>query len=257
MCFPERESDKYTSEVFVVLSDLNDVEKVLKMNGKKVDSSVIKMFRSCQEQLEYRCASPDSALSISPDFEAQPDIPNNNNTEKRLSPETESGNMNAEWIRVSAPEIFPSKEPKTVDAVNKDNLIKPLSLKVLNNSTLSKKSIIPSENPPTLSTTPILSEFKENFYNGSGYNAAPYVLQSNGFPWSMSKEEILQFFAGVRILNETNGIHFIIDNRLNKCNKLYIQLATENDYRKAQCYNNRKLNGLNIEGNCIKPDRYF
>lgn len=99
--------------MFVVLSDLNDVDKVLKMNGKKIDSNVIKMFRSCHEQLEYRCASPDSALSNSPDFEIQPDNPNNS-TEKRLTQDTESGNMNAEWIRVSAPE-----DPKPVDADTK------------------------------------------------------------------------------------------------------------------------------------------
>lgn len=114
ICFPERETGKYTAEAFVVLSDLNDVDKVLKMNGKKIDSNVIKMFRSCHEQLEYRCASPDSALSNSPDFNVQPDNPNTN-TEKRLPQETETGNMNVEWIRVSAPEILQSKEPKPVD----------------------------------------------------------------------------------------------------------------------------------------------
>lgn len=143
--------------------------------------------------------------------------------------------------------------------MDKDNLIKPMPLQVTNNIALSKNAIIPIEKPAIHSTTPVLSEFKENsfdIYNGLGYNAAPYVLQSNGFPWSMSKRDILQFFVGVKILNGTNGIHFIIDNRLNKCNKLYIQLATENDYRKAQCYNNRKLNGLNIEGNCINAVRF-
>lgn len=115
ICFPERETGKNTIEVYIMLSDLNDVDKILKINGKKIDNNIIKIFRSCQEQLEYRCASPDSALSISPDFDSQPDI-SNNNTEKRLSQESETGNMNAEWIRVSAPEIFPSKEGRPVDA---------------------------------------------------------------------------------------------------------------------------------------------
>lgn len=151
------------------------------------------------------------------------------------------------------------KSEQQVSSVKKENLIKPLPLKLTNNSASSKIGIIPPEKPATLSTTPVLTEFKENsinIYNGFGYNDVSYVLQSNGFPWSMTKQEILQFFVGVKILNGTNGIHFIIDNRLNKCNKLYIQLATENDYRKAQCYNNRKLNGLNIEGNCINAVRY-
>lgn len=119
ICFPECETGKNTVEVFVVLSDLNDVEKVLKMNGKKIDSNVIKMFRSCHEQLEYRCASLDSALdSNSSDFDVQPHN-SNINTEKRLSQEAETGNMNTEWIRVSAPEIFPSKELRPLDADTK------------------------------------------------------------------------------------------------------------------------------------------
>lgn len=147
--------------------------------------------------------------------------------------------------------------------IKDNNLINSQPLRVTNNNSASSKNAIsPLEKPVTLSMTPVSSEFKENsfnIYNNNGlqYNAVSYVLQSNGFPWSMTKQEILQFFVGVKILNGTNGIHFIIDNRLNKCNKLYIQLATENDYRKAQCYNNRKLNGLNIEGNCINAIRYL
>lgn len=100
-----------TAEVFVVLSDVNDVEKVLKTCGKRIDSNIIKMFRSCREQVECRCSSPDSALSKSPEFDNRSD----SSTEKRSSQEIETSNMNAEWIRV-APEIFPSKETKPLDA---------------------------------------------------------------------------------------------------------------------------------------------
>lgn len=134
-----------------------------------------------------------------------------------------------------------------------DNLIKPLPLEFTKNRVSSRSVIPPPEQTATLLAAPVVSEFREdslNIYYGSGYDTI-FVLQSNGFPWSMTKQEIMQFFVGVNILNGTKGIHFIIDNRINKCNKLYIQLATETDYRKAQCYNNKKLNGLNIEGNSV------
>lgn len=52
-------------------------------------------------------------------------------------------------------------------------------------------------------------------------------------------------------MNGVKGIHFIIDNRKNKCNKTYIQLASEEDYKKVFCYNNKKLHGMNIEGDLI------
>lgn len=74
-----------------------------------------------------------------------------------------------------------------------------------------------------------------------------HLVQGNGFPWSMTKQEMLKFFVGVNILNGIHGIHFIIDNRKNKCNKTYIQLASEEDYKKILCFNNKKLDGLNIE----------
>lgn len=79
-----------------------------------------------------------------------------------------------------------------------------------------------------------------------------YLVQSNGYPWSITKQEIIQFFNGVEILNGSKGIHFIIQERKNKCNKVYLQLASKIDYEKALTFTGKKLDGYNIEVIIVK-----
>ncbi|XP_055315788.1 G-rich sequence factor 1-like [Sitodiplosis mosellana] len=60
-----------------------------------------------------------------------------------------------------------------------------------------------------------------------------YLIRASKIPWVATKEEILDFFDDINILNGINGIHFIVDKTKNSCNDALIQLASEKDYRLA------------------------
>lgn len=75
-----------------------------------------------------------------------------------------------------------------------------------------------------------------------------YIVQVNGFRWSETKNKIIEYFDNVNILNGEKGIHFIIDKKINKCNKMFIQLASENDYKAILNYNQRFIDREKIEG---------
>lgn len=67
-------------------------------------------------------------------------------------------------------------------------------------------------------------------------------------PWSVTKQEIMDFFAGVNILNGINGIHFIIEDKKIRKGEAYVQLKTENDLKLAQSYHKRFMGERYIEG---------
>lgn len=75
-----------------------------------------------------------------------------------------------------------------------------------------------------------------------------YLIQIRGLPWSVTKQEIMDFFAGVNILNGINGIHFIIEDKKIRKGEAYVQLTTEDDLKLAQSYHKRFMGERYIEG---------
>lgn len=70
-----------------------------------------------------------------------------------------------------------------------------------------------------------------------------------GLPWQITKAKVLEMFPTVDILNDSDGIHFIINERRNKMNQAYLQLKTEQDIKEALKYNNTYIDPLYIESN--------
>lgn len=73
------------------------------------------------------------------------------------------------------------------------------------------------------------------------------LLKIRGLPWTATKKDLRDFFVGIKILNDLDGIHFISDDQ-NNFGVAYIQLATKKDYELAQGYHKKKMDGRYIEG---------
>lgn len=92
--------------------------------------------------------------------------------------------------------------------------------------------------------------------NGSRQSLVPnydstYLIQASGFPWFATKQDIVEHFNGINILNGENGIHFIIDKTKNSRNEAMIQLATEKDYQKATTQKMKKMGPFSIKSKMI------
>lgn len=90
--------------------------------------------------------------------------------------------------------------------------------------------------------------------NGNAFNYnSPYLIRIRGLPWSTTKRDILDFFAGVHILNGEDGIHLITlaltPNR--PLGEAYIQLATERDLERAHSFDRKNLGSRYIEGRLL------
>lgn len=73
------------------------------------------------------------------------------------------------------------------------------------------------------------------------------LLKIRGLPWTTTKKELRDFFAGVKMLNGLDGIHFISDDP-NCAGIAYIQLATKRDYDRAKEFHRKNLDGRYIDG---------
>lgn len=78
----------------------------------------------------------------------------------------------------------------------------------------------------------------------------PYLIRIRGLPWSTTKQDILDFFDGVHILNGEDGIHLVtlalVPNR--PLGEAYIQLATQRDLELAHTFDRKNLGSRYIEG---------
>lgn len=76
-----------------------------------------------------------------------------------------------------------------------------------------------------------------------------WLIRIRGLPWTASKREILDFFNGVNILNGENGVHLITlsDNKSRPMGEAYIQLASEQDFNKAQTFHRKNMGQRYIE----------
>lgn len=74
-----------------------------------------------------------------------------------------------------------------------------------------------------------------------------YLVRANKIPWVATKEEIVEFFDDINILNGVNGIHFIVDKTKNSCNDAFIQLASEKDYHVAIALGTIRMGFSNVK----------
>lgn len=101
--------------------------------------------------------------------------------------------------------------------------------------------------PSTFNSSDDLSEFPARDISvDSGYDTS-YIIKVRGLPWTTTKKDLREFFSKVHILNDLDGIHFIIDDE-NNFGVAYIQLPTRNDYEIAKKYHRKKLEERYIEG---------
>lgn len=80
-----------------------------------------------------------------------------------------------------------------------------------------------------------------------------HLIYVKGIPWTASKQKIVQFFLsnGIRILNGTNGIHFILISSITTNNQAFVQLATEIDCQKALKVKVRFWENSTVEGELV------
>lgn len=82
--------------------------------------------------------------------------------------------------------------------------------------------------------------------HGFNYDSL-YLIEVRNLPRCATREEIKDFFKGISILNDLNGIHFILDESNRKKGRAFIQLENMKDYQSAQKYNMNILGDHQVE----------
>lgn len=86
-----------------------------------------------------------------------------------------------------------------------------------------------------------------------------WLIRIRGLPWTATKKEIVQFFDNVNILNGENGVHLITlsGNKSRPLGEAYIQLASENDFNKAQNFHRQTMGSRYIESEYLSVSVLF
>lgn len=74
--------------------------------------------------------------------------------------------------------------------------------------------------------------------------SAPFMVMARGFQWKVTKKDVMNFFAGVKILNGENGINII----KNIAMEAYVEFASKADRSKALALCNKKFDSRTIHG---------
>lgn len=76
------------------------------------------------------------------------------------------------------------------------------------------------------------------------------IIRIRGLPWNTTKQEICDFFDGVNIVNGENGIHWVTlaTNHTKPLSEAYIELASYDDFQRAQSFHKKNLGTRYIEG---------
>lgn len=69
-------------------------------------------------------------------------------------------------------------------------------------------------------------------------------MLARGFQWKVSKKEVIDFFAGIKILNGEKGINIIKNGAM----EAYVELPNKAERRKALALNNTKMDTRTIYG---------
>lgn len=75
-----------------------------------------------------------------------------------------------------------------------------------------------------------------------------YLIEMRGLPWSATKNDVKHFFKNVSILNDINGIHFILDEKSIKNGRALVQLEGLQDLKVALKCHKQHMDNRYIEG---------
>lgn len=70
------------------------------------------------------------------------------------------------------------------------------------------------------------------------------MVLARGFQWKVTKEDVMQFFKGIKILNGEKGINII----KNVAMEAYVELATKADVKKALALNKKLVDDRTVHG---------
>lgn len=87
---------------------------------------------------------------------------------------------------------------------------------------------------------------KKDLANSLGHNPAN-LIRASGIPWIATKQEIVDFFGDIKILNGVQGIHFIIDKIKNSRNDAFIQLASKKHYELAMKQTTMRMGSSSVK----------
>lgn len=70
------------------------------------------------------------------------------------------------------------------------------------------------------------------------------MVLARGFQWKVTKRDVMDFFAGINILNGEKGINIM----KNVAMEAYIELVSKADVHKALALNNKRVDFRTIHG---------
>lgn len=79
-------------------------------------------------------------------------------------------------------------------------------------------------------------------------SAGFYMVLARGWPWKVTKSDVIKFFKGIKILNGEKGINII----KNIAMEAYVELSSKADVKKALALNNKSVDLRPVHGNYIQ-----
>lgn len=73
------------------------------------------------------------------------------------------------------------------------------------------------------------------------------MVLARGWPWKVTKIDVIKFFKGIKVLNGERGINII----KNVAMEAYVELSSKADVKKALALNNRSVDLRPVHGNSI------
>lgn len=73
---------------------------------------------------------------------------------------------------------------------------------------------------------------------------SPFMVLARGFQWKVSKKDVLDFFAGVKVLNGEQGVNIIKNGAM----EAYVELPSKAERKKALALTTRKVDSRIVYG---------
>lgn len=70
------------------------------------------------------------------------------------------------------------------------------------------------------------------------------MVLARGFQWKVTKQNVINFFKGIRILNGEQGINIMKDGAM----MAYVELVSSADVKKALALDNKRVDSRTIHG---------
>lgn len=99
---------------------------------------------------------------------------------------------------------------------------------------------------------PTITNHKAAASNRSNSDGS-FLIRIRGLPFTTTKQEILDFFEGINIVSGEDGIHLAAFglHSTKPLGEAYIELASEDDYEKAQDFHKKTMGSRYIEGTLL------